>query len=314
MDARRSSCSRTAAARSARSARADRGGGGPFAPRDATLAAELARLDERRRAVGDEAARLEVEQTRLQEMDEQLERDLCDGQSALDDARAAHSRLEVERGGLADVEAAAHLRCEQAATTEAASSRTLETAEAGLRQALARQADLAARATHLKEGLARSAKGREDVAAVQQRTSRSLLFSPHQHRPKQTPRMRRWNRRCARRRRLCRLPKRLSTRPGRRRDATRDALEQAAAQRGEYLERLRARRSSRHARRPNDGRLWSRVRQEMESRRARVSGRMRELREALDEQRGSVASSNSRRGRPPSSTRSVVSARPKRSF
>ena len=105
---------------------------------DAPLAAELARLDERRRAVGDEADRLEAHRTRLRETDEQLERDLRDGQSALEEAQAARSRLEVERSGLADVEMAAHLRCEQAAAAETASTQTLDAAEAELRQALAR--------------------------------------------------------------------------------------------------------------------------------------------------------------------------------
>ena len=142
--------------------------------RNAPLAAELARLGERRRAVGDEAARLEADRTRLRDTDERLERDLRDGQSALDDARAAHSRLELERGGLADVEAAARLRGERAAAAEAASTQTLETAEAQLRQALAGQAELAARVTHLKERLARSAHARQDLAAAQQETEQAL--------------------------------------------------------------------------------------------------------------------------------------------
>ena len=249
---------------------------------DAPLAAELARLGERRRAVGDEAARLEADQTRLRETDEQLEHDLRDGQSALDDARAAYSRLEVERSGLANVKAAAQLRCEQATVAEAASAQTLETAEGQLRQALARQAELEARITHLKERVARSAQTRHELAAAQQKTEQALASLAVSGAAEADP---------------ARATVELEVRAaevalqatetalddaGRRREATRDALERATALRGECFDHLRTvEEAARQASQRRE--VLEARREEMEQRRARLGGRLRELGEALED-------------------------------
>ncbi|HEX6115369.1 MAG TPA: AAA family ATPase [Geminicoccaceae bacterium] len=249
--------------------------------RDATLAAESARLDERWRAVSDDAARLEADRTRLRAMDEQLERDLRDGERARDDAAAARSRLEAERGGLADAEVSAQLRCAQAAATEAASAKILEAAEAELRQALARQAELEARATHLKERVARSARARQELAAAQEQTEQALATLAAAV-PGEAPPARAMvdAEVCAAEAALQAAEKALDD-AGRRREGTRDELERAAAQLGECLDRLRtAEEAARQAAQRQDD-LEAR-RREMEERRARLSGRMLELTQALE--------------------------------
>ena len=142
--------------------------------RDAALAADLARLSERRRAIGDEAVRLEADRTRLRDLDEQLERDLGDAQLALEDARSASARLEAERAGLVDQQAQAASRREQAATAEAATAQTLEMAETELRQALAVQAELEPRARQFRERLVGSADTRRALAEAEQETEREL--------------------------------------------------------------------------------------------------------------------------------------------
>ena len=176
--------------------------------RDAPLAAELARLDERRRAVGDEAARLEAHRTRLRETDEQLERDLRDGR-ARSTMRAPRSRLEVE-SGLADVSGRASA-VRAGGRSGGGEQQTLETAEAGC--AGPRQAGRTRSQARTPQGTPRQIRtGPQDLAAAQQEPSRSLPLAASA-RPRQILRARRWNRRCARRRRLCRLPKRRSTMP-----------------------------------------------------------------------------------------------------
>ncbi|HEX2478274.1 MAG TPA: AAA family ATPase [Geminicoccaceae bacterium] len=248
--------------------------------RDAPLAAESARLDERRRAVGDEADRLEAHRTRLRETDEQLERDLRDGQSALDEAHAARSRLEVERSGLADVEMAAHLRCEQAAAAETASTQTRDAAEAELRQALAGQAELEARLAHLKERVARSAQTRHDLAAAQQKTEQALAAFAVSAAAEAHPADATVESEVRAAAGVLQAAETALDDAGRRREATRDALERATAQRGECFDRLRtAEEAARQASQRREA-LEAR-REEMEPRRARLSGRLCELREAL---------------------------------
>jgi chromosome segregation protein len=250
--------------------------------RDATLAAELARLDERRRAVGDEADRLEAHRTRLRETDEQLERDLRDGQSALDEARAARSRLEVERSGLADVEMAAHLRCEQAAAVETSSIPTLEAAEAELRQALARQAELEARLAHLKERLARSVQARQDLAAAQREAEGALASLVASAPGDEDPTGATVDAEVPAAEAALHAAEMALDDAGRHREATRDDLERAAAQLGEYLDRLRtAEAAARQAAQRREA-LEARH-QEIEQRRARLSARLGELTEALEE-------------------------------
>ena len=138
-----SSCARSGcAARAAReqaAAELDR-----LRQRDAALAADLARLSERRRAIGDEAVRLEADPDQAARSGRAARarsgrradcprrrpfRERAPGSGARRTGRAPR------RGGL---------RCEQAATAEAATAQTLEMAETELRQALAVQAELEA--------------------------------------------------------------------------------------------------------------------------------------------------------------------------
>ena len=248
--------------------------------RDATLAAELARLGERRRAVGEEAARLEADQARLRETDAQLAHDLHDCQSALDDARATDSRLEVERSGLSDVVAAARLRCEQAAAVEAASTQTLQAAESELRQALARQAELGARVAHLRERSTRSAQARQGLLAIQ-RQAEAALAARAVSAPGEADRER-----ATVEAEVCAAEAALQVAEAvlddarRHRETTRDELEQAAAQLGACLDRLRTAEES--AREVSQRRESLEVRRhEMDQRRARLSGRLLELTAAI---------------------------------
>jgi chromosome segregation protein len=250
--------------------------------RDAPLAAELARLDERRRAVGGEADRLEAHRTRLRETDEQLERDLRDGQSALDEAHAARSRLEVERSGLADVEMAAHLRCEQGAAAETASTQTLDVAEAELRQALARQAELEARLAHLKERLARSALARQDLATAQQEAEQALATLLASVSREEDPGRATVDAEVPAAEATLHAAEAALDDAGRDREATRDELERASTQLGEYLDRLRT--AEEAARQASQRREALQARhQEIEQRRARLSARLRALTAALDD-------------------------------
>ena len=181
--------------------------------------------------------------------------------------------------------AAAQLRCEQAAAAEAASTQTLQTAEAQLRQALATEAELEARVTHLKERLAKSAQARQDLAAAQQKTEQALAALAASAAAEADPARTTVEPQVRAAEVALQAAETSLDDAGRRREATRDALERATAQRGEYLDHLRtAEEAGRQAAQRREA-LKARH-EEMMPRRARLSGRLRELREALEERTG----------------------------
>jgi chromosome segregation protein len=250
--------------------------------RDATLAAEQARLGERRRAMGDEAARLEADRTRLRDLDEQLERDLRNGQSALEDARTARARLELERGGLAAAEAVAKRRCEQAATGETAAGEMLNAAEAELRQALARHAELEARTTQLNERLAKCAQAREELAIAQREAEQALAGLAGRASDEDHPAVLTLDVDVRATDAALQAAEAAVDDAGRRREATRDELERAAAELGQCLDLLRTgEEAARQAAQRREA-LQAR-REDLEQRRARLSGRLIELTVALDD-------------------------------
>jgi chromosome segregation protein len=249
--------------------------------RDAALAADLARLVERRRALGDEAARLQAEQTRMRALDEQLEGDLGDGQSALVDARSALARLAAERDGLVDQETAASTRCAQAATAEATTARTLETAEAELRRALAVEAELEARARQLEERLTRSVERRRALVVAEQDTEQALAAlagaAPDEQAAGEAVEAAVHQTEAE-----LRAAEAAADQAARQREAARDELEQAVAQLGQDLERLRAaEEAARQTAQQREG-LGTR-RDDLDRRRTRLSARLVELKDALEQ-------------------------------
>jgi chromosome segregation protein len=251
--------------------------------RDAALAAELARLSERRRAIGDEAVRLEADRTRLRELDEQLERDLGDAQIALEDARSASARLESERAGLVDQQAEAAIGREQAAMAEAATAQTLEMAETELRQALALQAELDARARQLRERLARSAEARRALAEAEQQTERELAALAESVPSEQgTPTGEPADATVRAAEAAVHAAEASLDQAARAREATRDELEAAVTQLGQHLERLRAAEQAERFSGERRDNLRAR-RDDIEQRQTRLSARLIELTGALDD-------------------------------
>jgi chromosome segregation protein len=251
--------------------------------RDAALAAELARLGERRLAMGDEAVRLEAGRTRLRDLDEQIERDLGDAQIALEDARSASARLEAERAGLVDQQADAAIRREQAATAEAAAAQALEMTETELRQALALQAELDARARQLRERLVRSAEGRRALAEAEQQTERELAALAESVPSEQgTPTGEPADATVRAAEAAVHAAELSLDQAAREREVARDELEAAVAQLGQHLERLRAAEQAERFSGDRRDNLLAR-RDDLEQRQARLSARLIELTGALDD-------------------------------
>jgi chromosome segregation protein len=134
---------------------------------EAAVATELARLEERRRALDAERARVETSQARLAEQERQTAADLRHAGASVADAEAARARLAAERARLMDAGAADGAALAEAKAAEAAAASLLAEADGAVRAKVAERAEIEAALGQLRARCAEAAAERSRLVALQ---------------------------------------------------------------------------------------------------------------------------------------------------
>ena len=133
---------------------------------EAEIDTDVARLSERVSAVDAEAARIDANQTRLQDQEYQTVQDLEHAKAALGDAETMVERLTGERRAVEALIRDGDEERSRAVQAEAEARHTLEAAETAFRERLAAKADIEARCRQIDAGSAALAQQQQALIAT----------------------------------------------------------------------------------------------------------------------------------------------------